>query len=135
MSAPSSRKAHTPPSGPGAPTCADFNFDWNFDGIDESISKDSGGSLSLTDGKFVFVAKPSDYDDGTYKPGVYTVTVAGRVKKADPVQEKEITFDITLLDPCDPPASVKTPEYADQVYELTETAQILNKVDFTASRG
>lgn len=89
----------------------------------------------LVDGKLVFVATPQDYADGKYVPGTYTVTVRGQPARATDLRTDDATFDIVLLDPCDPPTSLTGPGYSDIAYTLTDTAIPQNWIEFNASRG
>ena len=114
------------PSTAGSPTCADFNFDFTFDGVPDN---------GLVDGKLVFVATPQDYADGTYVPGTYTVTVRGQPARATDQRTDDATFDIVLLDPCDPPTSLTAPGYGNISYTLTDAAIPQNWIEFSASRG
>ena len=80
-------------------SCSDLIFDGDIDGTN-------------SDGKLAFKADTTDYADGTFTPGVYTVTITGTVVGSVGPQEKTTTFDLTLVDPCDPPTSVTGVDFA-----------------------
>ena len=101
-------------------TCSDLTFDGVFDG-------------QATDGKLTFSADSQDYIDETYVPGVYEVTITGTAVGSSPLQEKSATFLLTLLDPCDPPASVTGVDFVNQDYTLTDIERSYTHPVFTIS--
>lgn len=102
--------------------CSSFNYDFVLDG-------------TVDDGKLTFSATPQDYADGTYVPGTYTVTIKGCAKKAVPEQCADKTFDIVLLDPCDPPTDIEAPDYIDIAYTLETVGVSQPFGSFVAYRG
>ena len=75
--------------------CADLNFDGIYDGFP-------------TDGILTFSATSADYENQTYPPGEYEVTIEGLATGSASQLKKYATFVLTLEDPCNPPDSVTT---------------------------
>jgi hypothetical protein len=98
------------PTTAGAPICDNFVYDFEYNG-------------QATDGKLTFVATPEDYKNNVYVPGTYVVTVKGTPAKQPGREPEYATFNIVLLDPCDPPQSLTPPEHVDMSYTLTDGAE------------
>ena len=65
----------------------------------------------------IFSVDQVDYLNDKYPPGEYRVTITGTAGKVNLIQETT-TFDIKLVDPCDPPSAITAPGLIDQVYVL-----------------
>ena len=85
--------------------CNDFTFDGVIDGTD-------------SDGVLIFTPTLDDYQNGTYEPGDYEVTITGSPDKAIDGRSAEVKITIKLLDPCASP-TITVPDLDDQVYKLT----------------
>jgi len=77
---------------------------------------------TATSGTLSLLAKESDYENLVYAPGVYIVTITGTASNSQNSAKKTrtATFKITLVDPCDPPASLSKPAIVNQVYTITD---------------
>ena len=77
---------------------------------------------TATSGSLSLLATESDYENLVYAPGVYIVTITGTASKSENQTKKTRTnfFKITLVDPCDPPASLLRPDFDDQEYTITD---------------
>lgn len=67
-------------------------------------------------------------------PGDYQVQIKG-CSKDSPTLCDFATFTITLLDACDPPTEIATPDYNDIVYTLEQTGVSQPRLPFVATRG
>ena len=90
--------------------CSDFDFDGDFDGTS------TDGQLSIT------ITSDMYTDTQNQIPvGEYFITVTGTAVNSLDQLEKTTTFKLTLLDPCNPPASLLPPSTVNQQYTLTDT--------------
>ena len=90
--------------------CSDFTETGLF--FDETKTE---GTLSLQ-------ATESDYKNLVYAPGVYIVTITGTASRSENAAKKTrtTTFEVTLEDPCDAPASLIKPAFENQEYTITD---------------
>ena len=58
------------------------------------------------------------------------MTITGTATQSTANIEKTTTFTITLVDPCNPPASVVASSVADQEYTITDTSRDYKVADF-----
>ena len=87
-----------------------------------------------TDNTLTYKFNTDDYLSGGYAPGTYVVTIGGTGDNSASSQSQEATFTFTLVDPCDPPASIQVVSLPDQVYTITDdSAPVLIRQDFTSS--
>jgi hypothetical protein len=63
--------------------------------------------------KITLSPEPEDYENGTFKPGVFEVEICGTAVDSDPKQEKCTIIEVTLGDPCDPPTTFTLEAFED----------------------
>ena len=73
-------------------------------GQDEPIDVSTNTDFVDTGSGFFFSPTEAQYVDGTYPPGTYDVVIKGTSTLSG--DEEEVTVQMTLVDPCDPPVSV-----------------------------
>ena len=94
-----------------------------------------GGILNgvISNGQLTISADSDDYQNGTFTPGQYEVSIKGSAKGSSPLQEATKTFIIALVDPCDPPISVTGTDFTNQEYTLTDNQKEYTHPAFTVS--
>ena len=98
-------------------SCSDFTFDGVIDGTN-------------SDGELIFTPTLDDYQNGTYEPGTYTVTITGTPDKATDGRTEDVEITVILLDPCEAPV-ITVPTLENQVYRLTAEAKPYEHPVFT----
>ena len=78
------------------------------------------GDEQAIGGTIIFSATSEHYKDLVYAPGTYRVTITGTASRLTDQLIKTATFDLTLVDPCDPPTSLTKPAFDNYMYTIAD---------------